>query len=255
MSTAIILPEERRPPVGAQQSPTDASLLAVISRAAADPGCDIEKMERLLAMHERMQAKAAEQAFNAAMAQMQCEIPTVFEGAVNLRTHNSYATLDHITRTLKPILQRHGFAVTFKVEHADAGINVTGILMHSAGHREQTTMLLPLDKGPGRNDVQAVGSSTTYGKRYVLCALLNITTGDAPDDDATGATAGADNRAQVVADILERVSETSNAEELTQVWQAAVRVLKAAGDMSGYETIKAAVAQRGKALEVQHDHH
>jgi hypothetical protein len=58
--------------------------------------------------------------------------------------------------------------------------------MHSAGHREETTLLLPVDTGPGRSTVQAVGSSVTYGKRYVMCALLNITTGDAPDDDGQG---------------------------------------------------------------------
>lgn len=165
----------------------DTSIMAVISRAAADPTCDIEKMERLLAMHERMQAKTAEQAFNAAMAQMQCEIPTVGETGLNAHTKNAYATLDDINVVLKPIMQRHGFAVTFKVDHQANGISVTGILMHSAGHREQTTLLLPVDIGSGRNAVQAVGSSTTYGKRYVMCALLNITTGDARDDDGAGA--------------------------------------------------------------------
>src|SRR5690606_4349889 len=106
----------------AAPGPVDNSIIAVISRAAADPSCDIEKMERLLAMHERMQAKTAEAAFNAGMAQMQCEIPTVFEAAVNLHTGNAYATLDDITRVVKPIMQRHGFAITFKVENQDKSI-------------------------------------------------------------------------------------------------------------------------------------
>lgn len=236
------------------QSPTvigeSATILSVIQRAAADPQCDIEKMERLMAMHERMQAKSAEQAFNTAMAQMQCEIPTVGEGAVNTHTKNTYATLDDINYVLKPIMQRHGFAVTFKVEHTGAGISITGILMHCAGHREQTTMLLPLDTGPGRNAVQAVGSSTTYGKRYVMCALLNITTGDARDDDGVGAQAESNGmRDQVRADILERVAEACDQEGLTKVWQAAVAVLRAAGDTAGYEQIKSAVAARGAKLE------
>lgn len=165
-----------------------ATILSVIQRAAADPACDIEKMERLMQLHERMQAKSAEQAFNAAMAQMQCAIPTVGEDAQNAHTKNSYATLDGINYVLKPIMQRFGFAITFKVDHSANGISITGILMHSAGHREQTTLLLPIDTGPGRNAVQAVGSSTTYGKRYVMCALLNITTGDARDDDGVGST-------------------------------------------------------------------
>jgi hypothetical protein len=238
--------ERDQPPVIMGES---ATILSVIQRAAADPQCDIEKMERLMAMHERMQAKSAEQAFNAAMAQMQCEIPTVGEGATNLHTKNTYATLDDINYTLKPIMQRHGFAVTFKVDHAANGISVTGILMHSAGHREQTTMLLPLDAGPGRNAVQAVGSSTTYGKRYVMCALLNITTGEARDDDgyAAGQT-GSDMRSQVRIDILERVAQAADQEELTKVWQAAVAVLKASGDMDGYEQVKAAVSARGAKM-------
>lgn len=180
--TDLIVSEQNNQVASAQ----DTSIMAVISRAAADPACDIDKMERLLQMHERMQAKQSEAAFNAAMAQMQSEMPTVGEGAQNAHTKNTYATLDDINRVVKPVMQRHGFAVTFKVDHQSNGISITGILMHSAGHREETTLLLPIDIGAGRNAVQAVGSSTTYGKRYVMCALLNITTGDAPDDDGAG---------------------------------------------------------------------
>lgn len=234
-----------------------ATILQVIQRAAADPQCDIEKMERLMAMHERMQSKKAEQAFNSAMAQMQCEIPTVFEGAVNLHTGNSYATLDDITRTLKPIMQRHGFALTFKVDNAEKSISVTGILMHRDGHREQTTMTLPADIGKGRNEVQAVGSSTTYGKRYVMCALLNITTGETRDDDAQSADGSDtdDMRAQVVQDILERVGQATSKDELSSIWKAAVGVLRASGDSEGYETVKAAAAEKGKKLEANNADH
>lgn len=175
--------------IGRVEQPQSTSMMDFIQRAASDASVDIDKLERLIVLSESMQAKQAEQAFNAAMAQMQCEIPTVGEGAQNSHTKNTYATLDDINRVLKPIMQRHGFAVSFKVDNQANGIHVTGILMHSAGHREQTTLLLPVDIGSGRNAVQAVGSSTTYGKRYVMCALLNITTGDAPDDDGQSAQA------------------------------------------------------------------
>ena len=248
MSGQIIVPEQRRQTVAPIS--TDNSILAVISRAAADPTCNIEKMERLLAMHERMQAKTAEAAFNAAMAEMQCEIPTVGQGALNTHTDKTYATLDDINVTLKPIMQTHGFAISFKVENTAAGVSVTGILMHRDGHREETTMLLPVDIGKGRNAVQAVGSSTTYGKRYVMCALLNITTGEMQDDDGHGAgDTGDDLREQVVTDILERVDQAKDAEELKAVWQAALRVLQAAGDKVGYEVVKAAVLAKQQNQE------
>ncbi|KWT04042.1 ERF family protein [Pseudomonas savastanoi] len=253
MTTEIIMPEERRTAVRQASPQADHSIMAVISRAAADPTCDIEKMERLLAMHERMQAKTAEQAFNAAMAQMQCEIPTVFEAAVNLHTGNAYATLDDISRIVKPIMQRHGFAITFKVENLEKTIAVTGILMHRDGHREQTTMTLPADIGKGRNDVQAVGSSTTYGKRYVMSALLNITTGETRDDDAQSSDGSDtdDMRAQAVADIIERVNQTNSPDELKDVWQAALKVLQANGDKTGYDAVKIEVTKRKEALEAK----
>ena len=51
--------------------PESASLISVIERAAMNPDVDIEKMERLFAMHERMQAAAARTSYMAAFAEMQ----------------------------------------------------------------------------------------------------------------------------------------------------------------------------------------
>lgn len=183
MSTEIIMPEQRRQVVAPISNETN--IMAVISRAAADPSCDIDKLERLMAMHERMQARDAEAEFNAAMAAMQSDIPSIAErGAivVNGQKRSDYATFEDINDVIKPIMQTHGFAITFKVENVAAGLSVTGILMHRAGHRESTTMLLPLDTSGSKNAVQAVGSSTSYGKRYVMSALLNLTTRGEDDD-------------------------------------------------------------------------
>ena len=58
MSTEIIMPEQRRQVVAPISNETN--IMAVISRAAADPSCDIDKLERLMAMHERMQAREAD---------------------------------------------------------------------------------------------------------------------------------------------------------------------------------------------------
>jgi hypothetical protein len=182
--TDLIIPEQRKQ-VAAQPSQQDTNIMAVISRAAADPACDIDKLERLMAMHERMQARDAQAEFNASMAAMQSDIPSIAErGAivVNGQKRSDYATFEDINDVIKPIMQAHGFAITFKVQNIAAGLSVTGILMHRAGHREETTMLLPLDTSGSKNAVQAVGSSTSYGKRYVMSALLNLTTRGEDDD-------------------------------------------------------------------------
>jgi len=197
-------------PVAVSES---ATILSVIQRAAADPQCDIEKMERLMAMHERMQAASASAAFNSSMAEMQCEIPSIAERG---RGHGAikYATLEDINDVMKPIMQRYGFALSFKVEHAQAGVSVTGVLMHRGGHREETTMLLPSDTSGSKNAVQAVGSSVSYGKRYVMSALLNITTrGEDDDGHAAAPTA---NITAVQSLSIERLLDSAS--EKTRDW-------------------------------------
>lgn len=161
------------------------SFMSIVERVSMMPDINMDALERMLDMQERIMKRDAESAFNAAMAEMQCEIPTIAERAKGHGTIK-YATLEDISDIVKPIMKTHGFAISFKVEHAAAGLSVTGILMHRAGHREETTMLLPIDTSGSKNAVQAVGSSTSYGKRYVMCALLNITT-RGEDDDAYSA--------------------------------------------------------------------
>lgn len=164
--------------------PESNALLAVISRVATDPNCDLDKMERLLNMQERVMARRAEQAFNAAMAAMQAEIPSIAERGTG---HNiKYATLEDILDTVRPIMHKYGFAVSFRISQVDR-VTVTGVLMHKDGHREETSMTLAADTSGSKNAVQAIGSSVSYGKRYVLCAMLNIAT-RGEDDNGYAAT-------------------------------------------------------------------
>lgn len=170
-------------PVAASNEAT--AIIQVIERAAMNPEVDIDKMERLLQMQERVLDRQASADYNSAMAAMQMEIPSIAERG---KSHSGkYAKLEDIVDTVRPIMQKHGFAVSFRVNTVERGIEVTGVLMHRGGHREETTMMLPADTSGSKNAVQAFGSSTSYGKRYVLCALLNITTRDEDDDGVAAA--------------------------------------------------------------------
>ncbi|MCE9662064.1 ERF family protein [Halomonas sp. M5N1S17] len=168
----------------AQPLQESTAIIQVIERAALNPDVDIDKMERLLQMQERVLDRQALMAYSAAMAAMQTELPSIAERGQG--NNGAYATLEDIVDTVRPIMQRHGFAVSFRIQTQERGIQVTGVLMHQDGHREETSMLLPADVSGNKNAVQAFGSSTSYGKRYVLCALLNITT---RGQDANGHTA------------------------------------------------------------------
>lgn len=174
-------------PASLEAHPTadSTAIIQVIERAALNPDVDIDKLERLLEMQERVMDRQAMMAYSTAMAAMQTELPSIEERG---KTNNGcYATLEDIVDTVRPIMQKHGFAVSFRIQTQERGIQVTGVLMHKDGHREETSMLLPADMSGNKNAVQAFGSSTSYGKRYVLSALLNITT---RGQDDNGSTAG-----------------------------------------------------------------
>lgn len=242
--------KETMPPVVSDS----ATLMAVISRAASDSSCDIEKMERLMAMHERMQASQAQVAFNAAMAEMQCELPSIAERGKGHGTVK-YATFEDINDVVKPIMQKHGFAVSFKVEHHQGGINVTGVLMHKAGHREETTMLLPSDTTGSKNAVQAVGSSVSYGKRYVMSALLNLTT-RGEDDDGLAAVPSAAVTSQQAAAINALLAQCSpkTVDWFTGEYGNAESVPKARYDGLSAQLSKAIRAAKQAQEETHADH-
>src|SRR4029079_6921028 len=167
-----------------------ASLMAVISRAASDPATDVDKLERLLGMYERITERQAKAAYAAALAEMQPELPVIDErGRIEVREKTasgqrdgrvqqstSYALWEDINEAIKPAMAKWGFALSFRIGSTDDGrIKVTGILSHREGHQEETTMILMHDSTGSKNAVQAMGSSVSYGKRYTALALLNIT--------------------------------------------------------------------------------
>ncbi|MCS9380855.1 ERF family protein [Pseudomonas aeruginosa] len=179
MQTSLKPMADSNTPIAIQES---ATVLQVIQKAASDPSCDIEKLERLMAMHERMQAKQAEQQYADAMAAMQQELPAIGERG-NAAGRYTYALWEDINEKLKPILAKHGFSISFRMPRCEKGIEVEGVLTHRAGHSERTTIVLPADTSGNKNAVQAVASSVSYGKRYTAGALLNFTT-HGEDDDA-----------------------------------------------------------------------
>ena len=56
-----------------------ATIMSIIQQVAMSPDADIDKMERLMAMHERFQAQQAKQQYDDALAQLQEEMPVIGE--------------------------------------------------------------------------------------------------------------------------------------------------------------------------------
>jgi hypothetical protein len=200
-------------PIESQPQPASesAAIIQVIERAAMNPAVDIDKMERLLEMQERIMSRNAKAAYSADLARMQPELPVIAErGGIKDRSGNvqsTYALWEDINDAIKPVLSKHGFALSFRTGQEDGRITVTGVLSHRDGHSEETTMHLPIDSSGSKNSVQAVGSSISYGKRYTAGALLNITSRGEDDDGKAAGSPLSISEEQVLAirDLIEAV--------------------------------------------------
>lgn len=173
--------------VPATQSETSA-IVSMIERAAMNPAVDIDKMERLLQMQERILDRESKSAYTADFAAMQPELPSIAERGKGHGTI-TYALWEHINDAIKPVLAKHGFALSFKVDDHEKGIEVTANLSHRGGHSESTHKVFPADTSGSKNAIQSHGSSISYGKRYLASALLNLTS-HAEDDDGMSANRG-----------------------------------------------------------------
>jgi hypothetical protein len=169
------------------------SLLQAITGAASNAQVDIEKMERLFAMHQQMVKTEAEAAFNAAMARAQANITPVANNAANTQTNSTYAKLAAINAAITPIYTAEGLSISFDTGKADSDgyTRTVAIVSHSAGHNRQYHLDLPLDdvgmKGvANKTKVHATGSTTSYARRYLVCMIFNVTTEDDDDGNMAG---------------------------------------------------------------------
>lgn len=203
MSKDVALREAAVAPV--ETANETSALLSMIERVAMNPEADLDKMERLLEMRERMETRAAKQAYLDAFARLQQELPAVTKKGTG---HNiKYARFEDLIKTIKPFLATHGFSLSFRTAQAEKTITVTCVLGHAAGHTEQTDIVLPADTSGSKNAVQAWGSSTSYGKRYAAMTLLGIATQD-EDDDATSISATISEKQ--ASDLFDLITETNS---------------------------------------------
>lgn len=172
--------------VQTDHTPADP-MVSMIERIAIDPQSDLAKLEKMMEMKERHEASQAKAQFSAAFARASAEFPSIPLRGHDKHKDTHYAKLEDILSGVRPILSKHGFALSFSTEVTADTVTVTAELSHEAGHSKTNSMPLPRDTGAGRNAVQAVGSSQTYGQRYTAQAILGLSLGDDTDDDGAAA--------------------------------------------------------------------
>lgn len=194
-------------------------VLEIISRVASDPQADIDKLERLMALHERMEKAKAEQAFNAAMTDAQAEMGRVSADATNPQTRSKYASYGKIDRAIRPIYARHGFALSFDEAESPKGAEYLRVLCyvsHKAGfsrtyHRDMPLVTKGLKGNEMMTPTHASASAESYAKRYLVKDIFNIAIGEDDDDgNAAGGSAALTLTAEQVAALEKLLAETDS---------------------------------------------
>lgn len=126
---------------------------------------------------------------------------------VNATNDNmKYATLEQWTNTIKPKLAKHGFSLSFSIvsQNVEQGniisIQMKACLMYKNGQTFSARAVFPIDEAKQqkqfdngnatqkvkcyeRTPMQNMGATITYGRRYLIGMLLNLTT---TQDDTDG---------------------------------------------------------------------
>ena len=165
-----------------------SNFLSIIEKLAANPDVDVSKLESVLDMQERILAKQAEMEFNAALSRVAQKMPRITRSnSVGYKDKNDpngkeveafrFASYEDIDKAVRPLLVAEGFSLSFDTDMKDGGgVIMHGTLSHIGGHSRVSSMPLALDNSGGKNNVQGMGSTVSYGKRYTMCMLLNIVT-------------------------------------------------------------------------------
>lgn len=175
----------------------DASLLNIVAAVAADPTADVAKLQALLAEQRRIVADDARLQYQRAMAAAQAAMPAIARTTANAATSSKYATLDAIDAAIRPIVAQHGFALEYSEAATADGARkrIVCEVSHIGGHCKQFYLDAALDTaGPrgnaNKSELHGLGSMVSYLRRYLLCMIFNVVTGDDTDGNRRGEETG-----------------------------------------------------------------
>jgi hypothetical protein len=120
----------------------------------------------------------AQSTLNAALVAALSDMRNIAKDKVNPHFRSKFTSLDAILETVRPIMAKHGLAITQLPEFRDGLAGVTTRIIHKSGESTESTLLLPLKD----QSAQGVGSALTYARRYSISAVCGI----ASDEDEDG---------------------------------------------------------------------
>lgn len=200
VGTAVATKEEQSPDEWAEQKsasvqqPMAMPEVGKLMEAALAQGPEgVDALERLVDMQMRILDRQAESGLVVALAEFKASCPPIpktkhvkyaTKGGKSVDFH--FAPLGAIQKVVDPVLHTFGLSYTFDTEDLDGkSVTIRGRLQHVDGAYRESTVTLPV-AGMQDSPAQRYAGTITYGKRYVLSALLGITIEDDVDGQQPG---------------------------------------------------------------------
>ena len=249
MSKEIVQHEAQLPAVASEAT----AMLQVIARAAADPTVDVDKLERLLAVQERIINKQAEADFNTAMTACQSEMRPIAADATNPQTRSKYATYAKLDGVLRPVYTKHGISISYSTEDTPKEDCIRVVAYVSRGGFTRMYRIdMPADgKGAKGGDVMtkthAAGAAMSYASRYLLKAIFNVSVGEEDVDGNSGQSR--DVPEEQKAKFREAMELVDTMEKWTALWQQITAATTAARDIATHEELRSEMAKKRKELK------
>ena len=164
---------------------------------------------------------------SAALVKAQSEMHNAVKNATNPHFRSSYANLEAVLFTVKPILAKHDLSVVQFPGYEGGVCTLSTLVLHKSGEWLQSEAGAPLDKPTA----WSVGSCVTYLRRYSLASICQIAQ---EDDDGSAA------------------SEPSNPKPAKQTKPAKEPTVDFAKMDKAMKAQKAALTEKEQAGEAEH---
>jgi hypothetical protein len=168
---------------------TEVTPMQMLQIAVAQ-GADLERIQKLMDLQDRWEAKQALHAFNAALAAFKKNPPVIVKDLMNKQYTNSwYTSLGNLVNTTNAALGEHGLSASWEIEQGEL-IAVTCVLEHVMGHSRRVRLEGPPDTSGSKNTLQQIRSTLTYlrGSTFEMVTGIASRVGN-QDDDGNGAGA------------------------------------------------------------------
>lgn len=202
-------------PIRLRAGDPDSVNVACMLHAVIEKGVTAENvnaLEKLVGLYERMQERDAEKAFAAAFVALQAEMPTIVASSV-IPNRGKYERFEDLMEVVRPLLTKHGFVATFSMDFKENRILETCHLTHVSGHSRQNTFAVRAS-GKADSETQADCKAATTAKRNALCNALNIVIRqDCLNEENDPRSEGAPITGEQAFELERRVAETNSNRE------------------------------------------